>query len=405
MPPSRTANVGSFKLWYLTRKLFKWNQPASLTETGLFTGTPQHEFFCRGDDLAPVSRMPASSTPYVWPMGPMVSIPASYIIDGATKSTEGFLIDTDTAALLVLVNGQVRYERYFLTGGPKINWLSMSVAKSFVSCLVGIAVDEGFITSIQEPISKYVPVQPNSAYDGVSIENVLHMSSGARWSEDYNDRNSDIFQISQAMLGKGSGLDGFVARMVKESTPDTVCRYNSGETQILGALVAHATKRSLTEYMTVKLVQPLGFESPSFWITDMLGTEMAYAGLNMTARDYAKLGELYRNDGFWQGKQILSSSWIRESTTIDSPIRESGQPIVGDHNFDLGYGYQWWIPAGHKGDYCAIGVLNQLVYVNPDKNTTIVKLSANRKYGTSAHEDTNRDSENVEFLRAIAASL
>lgn len=207
------------------------------------------------------------------------------------------------------------------------------------------------------------------------------------------------------MLGKGAGLDGFVARMARESAPGTVCRYNSGETQILGALIAHATKRSVTEYMTDKLVQPLGFESPSFWITDMLGTEMVYGGLNMTARDFAKLGELYRNDGMWQGKRIISASWIRESTTIDSPVREAGQPIVGGHSIDLGYGYQWWIPPGHKGDYCAIGVLNQLVYVNPEKNTTIVKLSANRKYGTTPSEDTNHDSENVEFLRAIAENI
>lgn len=405
MPPSRTANVSSFKLWYLGRKLFNPKQPASLAEIGLFTGTPQHGFFCRVDGLAPVSRMPVSSTPHVWQTGPTIPIPASYVFEGATKSTEDFLVDTDTAALLVLVDGQVRYERYLLTGGPKVNWLSMSVAKSFVSCLVGIAIDEGLITSINEPISNYVPVEPNSAYDGVSIRNVLHMSSGARWNEDYNDPNSDIFQISQALLGKGSGLDGFVARMVRESEPNTVCRYSSGETQILGALVAHATKRSLTEYMTEKLVQPLGFESPSFWVTDMLGTEMCYAGLNMTARDYARLGELYRNGGMWQGKRIISTSWIQASTTIDSPIREAGQPIVGDHNFDLGYGYQWWIPAGHKGDYCAIGVLNQLVYVNPEKKVTIVKLSANRKYGTTTLEDTNRDSENVEFLRAIAASI
>lgn len=121
MPPSRTANVSSFKLRYLGRKLFNPKQPASLAETGLFTGTPQHGFFCRVDSLAPVSRMPVSSSPYVWKIGPMISIPASYVFEGATKSTEDFLIDTDTAALLVLVNGQVRYERYLLTGGPKVN--------------------------------------------------------------------------------------------------------------------------------------------------------------------------------------------------------------------------------------------------------------------------------------------
>ncbi|KAJ6780951.1 hypothetical protein PWT90_05378 [Aphanocladium album] len=405
MPPSPTANVGSFKLAYIFRRLFKPMQPASLAETGLFTGAPQHEFFCRVDKLAPVSRMPASSNPYTWLAGPGTTIPNTYIFEGKSKSTEDFLLDTDTVALLVLVDGQVRYEQYFLTGGPQVNWLSMSVAKSFVSCLVGIAVDEGFIRSIDEPISKYVPVHPNSAYDGVSIRNVLQMSSGARWNEDYSNKTSEIFQISQAILGKGSGLDGFVARMVKETTPDTVCRYNSGETQILGALVAHATKRSLTQYMSEKLVEPLGFESPSFWITDMHGTEMAYAGLNLTARDFAKLGELYRNNGIWQGRRIISASWVRDSTSIDSPIREAGQPYVGDHKFSLGYGYQWWIPPGYKGDYCAIGVLNQLVYVNPDKKATIVKLSANRSYGTSAHGETNRDSENVEFLRTIAANM
>lgn len=124
--------------------------------------------------------MPVSSAPFTRPAGPNFSIPASYVFKGTTKSTEDFLVETDTAALLVLVNGQVRYERYLLTGGPQVNWLSMSVAKSFVSCLVGIAVDEGFIASINEPISDYVPVQPGTAYDGVPIKDVLRMSSGAR---------------------------------------------------------------------------------------------------------------------------------------------------------------------------------------------------------------------------------
>jgi CubicO group peptidase (beta-lactamase class C family) len=134
----------------------------------------------------------------------------------------------------------------------------------------------------------------------------------------------------------------------------------------------------------------------------MRGVEMSYAGLNLTARDFAKLGELYRNHGVWQGRRILSEDWVRASTTIDSPIREPGRPIVGDHGFDLGYGYQWWIPAGDRGDYSAIGILNQLVHVDPTTRTTIVKLSANRRYGTSTDEATNRDVENVEFLRAIA---
>lgn len=400
-----SANIVSFSLRYVFRKITRPWTPASLDETGLFTGAPQHEYFCRVDEYAPVSRLHASATPYTWPVGPEISLPESYTFDGATKFPEDFLKETDTAALLVLVDGQVRYERYLLTGGPKVTWLSMSVAKSVVSCLVGIALDEGHIGSIAEPISKYVPVNAGSAYDGVTIKQVLQMSSGARWTEDYNDPGSDVFQLAQATRGRGGGLNGFVARMAKQNPPETICRYNSGETQILGCLIARATKRSLTQYMAEKLAQPLGFESAGYWITDLFGTELAYGGLNLTARDYAKVGELFRNGGVWQGKRIVSEEWVRASTTIDSPIREPGKPMVGDHHIPQGYGYQWWIPAGDKGEFCGIGVLNQCVYVNPEKKTTIVKLSANRKYGTSSEERTNRDTENVELLRAIAASI
>ncbi|BBX87462.1 serine hydrolase domain-containing protein [Mycolicibacterium aubagnense] len=405
MATRRSAALTAFTLRYLARKVFTPRRPASLADIGLFTGAPQHEHLVRIDELMPVRRMPASTRPVTWPVGPPTSLPATYSFEGRTKSTEQLLVDTDTAALLVIVDGQVRYERYFLTGGPTVNWLSMSVAKSFISALVGIAVDEGHIADIDAAISDYVPVDPGSAYDGVSIRNVLQMSSGARWNEDYNDPSSDIHQLIQAMMGRRGGLDGFVARMSTESAPGTVCRYNSGETQILGALIAHATGRSVSEYMTDKLVEPLGFESPSFWATDLLGTEMSYGGLNLTTRDYARLGELYRNSGMWHGRQIVSADWVRASTTIDSPIREAGRPIIAGHSIDLGYGYQWWIPAGGKGDFSAIGVLNQLVYVNPARATTIVKLSANRRYGTSTSEETNRDLENVEFIRAIAEGI
>ena len=402
MPRKNRANTIPFLARYLVSKVRPGGRPASLMDIGLFTGAPQHENFARVRELAPTRKMPAATRPFTWPTGPTIELPATYLFQGQERSTEQFLVDTDTAALLVLVDGTIRTERYLLSGGPNVNWVSMSVAKSFVSCLVGIAVDEGKIRSIDDPISDYVPVEPGSAYDGVPIRTVLHMSSGARWNEDYNDPESDIHQISRAMLGLGGGLDGFVSRMVRQSEPETVCRYNSGETQVLGALLARVTGQNVSDYMHEKLVEPLGFESPGFWITDMRGVEMSYAGLNLTARDFAKLGELYRNHGVWQGQRIVSEDWVRASTTIDSPIREPGRPIVGDHGFDLGYGYQWWIPAGDRGDYSAIGILNQLVYVDPTTRTTIVKLSANRLYGTSTEEATNRDTENVEFLRAIA---
>jgi CubicO group peptidase (beta-lactamase class C family) len=279
--------------------------------------------------------------------------------------------------------------------------MSMSVAKSFVSALIGIAVAEGHIDGVEEPISDYVPVQPGSAYDGVSIRHVLQMSSGARWNEDYNDPDSDIYRLGAVMSGAGTLAD-FVATMVRESEPGTVCRYNSADTQALGELLVHATQRSIADYMQEKLVETLGMTAPGYWVLDSAGREMAFAGVNLTARDFAKLGELYRNDGVYNGTQVVPAAWVRASVTPDAPHLIAGRPILADHPLPLGYGYQWWLPDGDRGEFSAIGVYNQFVYVDPSRGVVIVKLSANRAYGTTPDESTNRDIETIAFLRAIA---
>ncbi|MBI1199071.1 MAG: serine hydrolase [Phenylobacterium sp.] len=370
----------------------------------LFTGEPQHEAFCRLKDLLPSVRMARSQAPHPFPEGPRIDLPATFEFDGATRSVEDALAGTDTAALLVLKDGVVRFERYALTGGRDVQWISWSVAKSFVSTLVGIAVDEGLIGGIDQPISDYVPVEAGSAYDGVSIRHVLQMSSGARWNEDYNDPGSDVHRLAAAMTG-ATTLDAFVATMAPESPPGSVCRYNSGDTQALGALLVRATGRSLADYMHEKLCEPLGFEADSYWLTDAAGMEMAFAGLNLTARDFARLGELYRNGGRWGGRRIVPEAWVRASVRADAPHLQPGRPILADHPLDLGYGYQWWLPNGDRGAFSAIGVYNQLVFVDPPSGAVIVKLSASRTYGTSMEERTNRDLENVALLQAIGASL
>jgi CubicO group peptidase (beta-lactamase class C family) len=380
----------------------------NLTELGLFTGRPQFENFARFKDILPVSRMTAAAQPCPLPAGPAATLPETYAFAGEQRATEDFLDQTDTAALLVLQHGAVRHERYRLTGGPTVQWISWSVAKSFVSALVGIALAEGHIRSIDDPIAAYITVEPGSAYDGPSIRHVLQMSSGARWNEDYADTASDVHRLGATMAGV-MPLDTFVATMVREAEPGTVCRYNSGDTQALGSLLVKATGRSLTEYMREKLVEPLGFEADSYWLIDGTGMEMAFAGLNLTARDYAKLGELYRNLGRWQGRQIVPEAWATASVRAEAPHLQPGRPILADHPLDLGYGYQWWLPAGegtaNQGEFSAMGIYNQLVFVDSARAVTIVKLSANPAYGTSMDEATNREMENIAVLRAIAAAL
>ena len=376
----------------------------NMMELGLFTGQRQYENFSRFKELLPTSRMSASPVPFEFPEGRWTALPDSYDFDGAIRSKQDFLEQTDTSAVFVLKDGKVRHELYRLSGGRDVQWISWSVAKSFVSTLVGIALAEGHIRDLTDTISDYVPVDKGSAYDGVSIKDVLQMSSGARWNEDYNDPESDVFRLGATMAGAMT-LDTFVATMAAQAAPGTVCRYNSGDTQALGAMLVRATGRSLTDYMHEKLCVPLGFEADSFWLVDPAGMEMAFAGLNMTARDFAKLGELYRNGGRWNEQQIIPESWVTASIRADAPHIQPGKPILADHPLELGYGYQWWLPAGSRGEFTAMGIYNQLVFVDPSRDVVIVKLSANPAYGTSMEEHTNRENETIALLRAISAAL
>ncbi len=271
----------------------------------LFSGAEQYDNFNRVKEILPVTTVEAASTPFNFVDGETITLPKEFSYEGHAVSTEEFLSSTDTSALLVIHDGKVRLERYSLTGGRKVNWLSMSVAKSFVATAIGIAVDDGLI-DIEKSMTDYVPSLKGSAYDSVRIKDVLQMSSGAAWSEDYSDSESDVLRLGRIMATGGS-LDAFIASMTREMQPGTRNRYNSGDTQALGMLLVKATGMSITQYMQERIWTPLGMESDAYWMKDDHGMEMAFAGMNATARDYAKLGELYRLKGQWQGKQIVSS--------------------------------------------------------------------------------------------------
>ena len=369
---------------------------------GLFTGIAQHENFCRIDELISSRAMAPSSTPRPWPEQFSAALVETFDFDGATSNTAQFITDTDTAAVLVLKDGVVRHESYYLTGGRDVRWLSMSVAKSFTSALVGIAVQEGLIASIEEPISQYVRVEAGSAYDGVSIRSVLQMSSGARWHEDYSDPESDIVRLGAAAAGADGGLDNFVAAMSCDVPPDTLCRYNSADTQVLTALLRSVTGQDLADYMHSRLVEPLGFTNPSAWLVDPLGVELGFGGLAVTARDYARIGELYRNGGRVGDLQVVDAEWVKASVTASAPHLQSGKVVVGGYTTFEGYGYQWWLPPGDRGQFDAVGVYNQYVFVDPIAGVTIVKLSANHTYGTTEGEAENREYETYAFLDAVA---
>ncbi|MEO1675040.1 MAG: serine hydrolase [Pseudomonadota bacterium] len=322
---------------------------------------------------------------------------------GAAQRTEDFLAETDTAALLVIQKGKIRYEAYALTGGPQTQWPSWSVAKSFVSALIGIALDEGLIKTIEDPVTVYLPALEASGYEGVSIKDILQMSSGVRWDEDYSAFNSDINRLGR-IIALGGSLDHFLTTIEPDRPAGTFNRYNSADTQVLGRLLVAVTGKSLSAYMDEKLWQPLGAHANGYWLVDDKGMEMAFAGFNATARDYARLGQLYLRGGNWNGQQLVPADWVRASVTPDAPHLLAGDNPRSNNQF--GYGYQWWVlgpdAQGRRGDYMAMGVYNQFIYVNPDKDLVIVKLSANSEFGVSDDQASYRDQETIALFRAIA---
>jgi CubicO group peptidase (beta-lactamase class C family) len=369
------------------------------TISTLFTGAEQYENFNRMRALFPTGEMTPSDQVFEFGEGPPISLPSSFEYNGESRNTQTFLQETDTSALLVLKEGNVVFEAYWLTGGRDVQWLSMSVAKSFISAAVGIAISEGHIASIDEPVTQYVPSLIGSAYDGVRIKDVLQMSSGAAWNEDYNDPDSDINRFGR-IFALGGSLNDFAATLKRDNEPGTFNRYNSTDTQVLGMLLVNATGRSITDYMAEKLWHPMGAESAAYWLLDDEDMEMAFAGLNATARDYAKIGELYRLGGRLNGQQIIPEAWVTASITPDAPHLQPGENNPAS-DFELGYGYQWWIPEGNEGEFSAIGVYNQFVFVNPTDGVVIVKLSANSDYGSTPDESSYRELETIEMFRAI----
>ncbi|NQZ95700.1 MAG: serine hydrolase [Myxococcales bacterium] len=370
--------------------------------TSLFSGAEQYETFGRIAELFPTARMRAPRRAISFPRGAPTSLPETFLYRGKQLSVPEFLEATDTSALLVLQDGRVRFEDYWLTGGRDVPWLSMSVAKSFISALVGLAVEEGRISSIEEPITTYLPALEGSAYDGVRIKDILQMSSGAAWDETYGDPDSDINRFAR-ILAIGGSLNEFSTTLAREREPGTFNQYNSTDTQVLGWLLVRTTGQPIAAYMEEKLWVPLGMENDAFWMIDSDGMEMAFGGLNATARDYAKLGELYRNDGRFQGEEILPAHWVRASVTPDAP-----HLLPGDHelsDWEIGYGYQWWVPESNEGEFAAIGVYNQFIYVNPTRDVVIVKLSANSAYATEPDGSADQEFETIEFFRAIGSQL
>jgi len=345
--------------------------------------------------------IPASTQPSPFPVE-LKPLPDSFRVENQSMTLTAFLEDTQTTGLLVLKDGKIVYENYWLGHARDKQHISFSMAKSFISALMGIAIEEGFVTSIEEAVTDYVPELVGSGYEGVSIKDVLQMSSGVGFNEDYGDFNSDINRFSRA-TAFGTSLDEFSASLVREREPGTYHHYVSIDTQVLGMLLTRATGKSLTDYLSEKIWQPLGMEYQAFWLADDNAMELALGGLNVSLRDYAKLGWLYLYQGSWTDKngdtqQIVPKQWVIDSTTADAAHLVAGENNPASSS-SFGYGYQWWLPLGAEDEFAAQGIYDQYIYIDPDQKLVIVKNSANYRF---TDKSLNWKAKHYAMFRAIS---
>jgi CubicO group peptidase (beta-lactamase class C family) len=275
-----------------------------------------------------------------------------------------------------------------------------SAGKSFVSTLVALAVGDGKIHSIEDPIASYLPELKGSAYGTATIRQVLQMASGTSYSEEYEDKNSDIATFAAIVARSEGGLYDFARSFKAKEPPGKRFYYATTNTEVLGALINRVTGKPISEYMSQVLWQPLGAEAPARWILDQpgaAGREMAGGGLQVRLRDYGRFGLLFAEGGRWNGKQLLPADWVQTATRPQDSYVQFGKLVP---NYPLGYGYQWWCLPGPHHRFTAQGIHGQFILVDPVEHVVVVKLSSWKR----AWEDP-KEAETYAFFDAVTKAV
>ncbi|HRZ59311.1 MAG TPA: serine hydrolase [Rubrivivax sp.] len=351
----------------------------------LFWNQAQRDAAFRALDRLPIlakSRVvPAGNKPSPLPPGPPLALPLDL---------DAYLAGQRAAGLVVLHDGRLRLERFGLGFDASGRWTSFSVAKSITSTLVGAALRDGHIRSMDDKVSDYLPQMKGSAYDEVSIRQLLTMTSGVRWNEDYDDPNSDVSRFNNHEPEPGvDALVSYLRRLPRAAPAGTVWNYSTGETNLVGVLVGQAVGEPLADYLSKKVWIPAGMEQQATWILSRSGREISGCCLQAATRDFARFGQFILDGARVGGRSIAPDGWLAEATTARTPIGEPGR----------GYGYQWWTYA--DGSFAARGIFGQGIFIDP-KRRLVIASSANWAGGAS---DPKAKQAREAFYRAVQRAI
>ena len=352
------AAVGLF--WATADKDMKALVSNLPTDTNvLFWSIPQRDAAFRTMDRIPVlanaNIIEAGDDVYPMPKG----APLDVGID-----VDAYMEQQRTAGLVIIHDGKIRLEKYGLGFNGDGKWTSFSVAKSFSSTLVGAAIKDGYIKSIDDKVSTYIPDLKGSAYDEVSIQQLLTMTSGVKWNEDYGDKKSDVALFNAHKPEPGIDVTvSYMRKLPREAPAGTKWVYKTGETNLIGVLVSSATKKTLSAYLSEKIWAPFGMEQDGSWLLGSTGHEISGCCIQASTRDYARMGLFMLGGGVAGGKAVLPDGWIAAATTKQADIGE----------VENGYGYQWW--TVNDGSYAAQGIFGQGIFIDPKRKLIIASNS------------------------------
>lgn len=338
-----------------------------------FRGMDRLEVLAESADVAP------SNTPLPLPQGKPLAIP----------NVDRYLALQRAAGIVIVQDGKIRFERYGLGFDAKGRWTSFSVAKSFTSTLVGAAVADGAIKSLEDKVSQYIPDLRGSAYDDVTVRQLLTMTSGVRWNEDYEDPDADVARFNNAVPDKGvDATVSYMRKLPRAHPPGQVWHYNTGETNLIGVLVSSATKKPLSQFLQEKVWQAGGMAAKATWLKGKTGHEIAGCCLQATIRDFARFGLFVLANGNAKGVQIVPSDWFPQATTKQ---QETGEP-------GHGYGFQWW--TYDNGAVAAQGIFGQGIFIDP-KRRLVIASNANWTRATQGPESDAREA----FYKQVQALI
>jgi CubicO group peptidase (beta-lactamase class C family) len=322
----------------------------------LFWSQSQRDAAFRALDRLPVLAkhrvVPAGGSPSPLPPGPPLKLP---------MDIDAYMASQRSAALLIVHDGKLRLERYGLDFDGAGRWTSFSVAKSITATLVGAAIRDGHIKSMDDKVTAYIPQMKGSAYDDVSIRQLLTMTSGVRWNEDYSDPKSDVARFNNHKPEEGTdALVSYLRQLPRDVPPGTRWNYSTGETNLVGVLLAQAVKKPLATYLSEKIWVPAGMEQQATWILSKTGKEISGCCIQAAPRDIARFGNFIVNGAHVNGQSITPDGWLAEATSTRTGI---GMP-------ERGYGYQWWTYA--DGTFSARGIFGQGIFIDTQRKIVIV---------------------------------